>query len=188
MGYMLTHQKTDLSQILFKGWPVRNPKQTLPQHKRSSLNGRQTSEPIGKNAQIALSAHKWEGCPGAHRWTYPALELVSLSQTHVSFLPTKSESWQPVPSMGETGRIPETNGFGSCWERPLKSPSGLASHKQLARRGLSVFAVAGGSTQGGPGKPDAARAQPHRQAPKSLTESRSGCSPLESQFSRDRCW
>ena len=116
-----------------------NQLQRMPQSTSCSqtvLNGRQTSEPICKNAQIAVSAHKqsstsdtcqnqlakcpkstsyvssssqrqtlirinrqecpnspsihkWEGCPYAHRWTYPVLELVSSSQMQVSFPPRK---------------------------------------------------------------------------------------------------
>ena len=78
------------------------------------LNGRQTSEPIGKNIQIAVSTHKWEGCLCAHWWTYLVLELVSMSQMEVSVPPRKSVSWQPLLSRGETGKILKTNGFGSC--------------------------------------------------------------------------
>ena len=45
---------------------------------QTGLNIRHTSEPIGKNTQIALGAQK-RSLPGAHRWTYLVLELVSSS-------------------------------------------------------------------------------------------------------------
>ena len=122
---------------------------------QTDLNIRYTSEPTGENAQIALvltdgpqwqidiwtnwqecpnsaGTHRWEGCPCAHWWTYPVLELVGLSQMQVSIPPRISVSGQPVPRRGEIGRILKTNGFGGCWEHPPNSLLGLASHRQQA--------------------------------------------------------
>ena len=100
------------------------------------LNIRHTSEPTGKNSQIALAltnarqwqidirtnwqecpniarTHRWEWCLCAHQRTYLALELISSTQMQSSMLPRKSVSWQPV-LRGETGRILKTNDFCSC--------------------------------------------------------------------------
>ena len=44
-------------------------------------------------------------------------------QKNLSILPRKNVSWQSVLSRRETGRTLEINGFGSCYERPPKSPS-----------------------------------------------------------------
>ena len=124
MEYTLTHQKTELSQILQDDNPNgvpnkhfantkgprrqthtrtnwKNAQMTLSAHKRSStldtcqnqlakcpnstlcsqmvLNGRQTSEPISKMPKQHFML-KREVCPGAHRWTYLILELVSSSR------------------------------------------------------------------------------------------------------------
>ena len=44
-------------------------------------------------------------------------------QKNLSILPRKNVSWQSGLSRRETGRTLEINGFGSCYERPPKSPS-----------------------------------------------------------------
>ena len=99
------------------------------------------------------------------------LELVSSSRCRFPFHQGKALSWQPVPSRGETGRILETNGFGSCQERPPKSlPQGqlVGSSRLLA----TIPAQHHGrhSTLENPREAGITRMQPHLGAWKTGTE------------------
>ena len=66
-----------------------------------------------------------------------------------------------MPSRGETGRIPQINGFGSCWERPPKPPSGPASHELRSLPASQGHHHGGSSIWYSRPQPDIARAQPH---------------------------
>ena len=116
-----------------------NQLEKMPKWHSVLTNSPQWQRDIGtywQNAQIALCAYQWSStsdtqqnqlakCPitcHAQKRSLPRCTLVDLLslgacqlfQMHVSVPPRKSISWQPVPSRGETGRIPKTNGFGSC--------------------------------------------------------------------------
>lgn len=96
-------------------------------------------------------------------WGCKPLDLLGLGarqliHMHLSVPLRESRSWQPVLSRGETGRVLETKGFGSCKEHPPKSLSRASSHEQWAHlvRPCAVMAVA---LFGKPWEPDLARAQ-----------------------------
>ena len=178
MEYTLTHQKTELSQILPENNWYGVPNKHFP-----NTNGPrcQTNVRTNKNAQIALGAQNRTRprCTPGHLLRLGACQLV---QMHVPVPPRKSVRWQPVPSRGETGRIPKTNGFGSCEEHPPRASSQghLATNSWLiaailARcRGRELYSR----------KPHAVRSRENaapRWAPKHCYwKRRSGCSPLKS--------
>ena len=66
-----------------------------------------------------------------------------------------------MPSREETGRIPQINGFGSCWERPPKPPSGPASQELRSLPASQGHHHGGSSIWYSRPQPDIARAQPH---------------------------
>lgn len=111
-----THQKTELSQILKDNNQYRVPNTNAPgQHTHVRTNW--------WNNQIVLRAQR-EVSPAAPRWTdLLGLGARQLIQTHVSIPPKKSERWQPVPSSGETGRIPET--------KRIRQLLGMSPHSPL---------------------------------------------------------
>ena len=86
------------------------------------LKVRHTSELTDKKAQTVLRAQK--RCLPCHALVdLTVLERLSSSRSTFPFHGGVHISWQSVPSRGETGRIPETNGFISCRELSLQSPS-----------------------------------------------------------------
>ena len=56
------------------------------------------------------------------QWENLVLELVSSSKCTFPSPPTESENWQLVLSRAETGSIPGTNSFDSCWDFPDNTP------------------------------------------------------------------
>lgn len=84
-----------------------------PQCSQVILSIRHTSEPTNSNAHIALCTQK-RTLPGCPLVNLCGLGACQLSQMHVSIPPRESISWWLVTSRGEIGRIPKTNGFGSC--------------------------------------------------------------------------
>ena len=94
---------------------------TLSAHKRSSKSDTRQNQ-LTKKAQTVLCAQK--RCLPCHALVdLLSLGAAQLIQMHVSVPGGVHISWQSVPSWGETGRIPETNGFVSCRELSLQSPS-----------------------------------------------------------------
>ena len=106
----------------------------------------------------------------------------------VPFPPTKSKNSQPVPSRGETERIPETNGFSRYWDIPENTPLRASWPKaaELSLR-LSWSTVWPIDYSGEPrGARLYERATPCW-GPESVTNLRFGWWLLESPYLRNKC-
>ena len=110
--YTLTHQKTELSEILQEDDQYSVPTNASPSQTVSTPT-RQSG--LAKCPESTSCSKEKFAC-GAHRWTYLVLEVASASGCIFKFCQGEVLSWQPLLTRGKTGRIPETSGF---WLQPL---------------------------------------------------------------------
>ena len=193
MEYTLTHQKTELSQILQDDNRYGVPNKHFPNTKRP-----QCQTHVGtnwQNAQIAPRAHKWSStlkCPNSTSCSEEkfaqvhtgrlSLGACQLFPMHVSVPPRKKPMLAVIAQHGRNRENPRNKWFqhllGTSPQVPsqdqLATSSGLITTIPACRHGWQLYS----------GKPQGARyhesAASHWE-PKSVTESGTRCSPLKSQ-------
>ena len=175
MEYILTHQKTELSQIPWEDDQYWVPN-THSQHTWSLLADIHQRQLVKCPNSTSRSKERFAGCTPVDLLSLGVHQLI---QMHFSLPPRESLSWQPVLSREETGRILETNSFGSWEEHPLNPllrPVATSSRLIVAIPVLSWWWLYLGKL----GELDITRVQPHI-GHKEFSKRGSSCSVLKSQ-------